>query len=319
MRGKTEPYNTKKLEYCRNTSMQPNDFTKFYNKKLTLFESYLQKHIPKLPEQVDRLKNSMQYSLMAGGKRLRPILLITAYECFKKDSLPVYPFACALEYIHTYSLIHDDLPCMDNDDLRRGKPTNHIKFGEDTALLAGDGLLTHAFYLVSRNEYRHLFSADAILEAVQVLSSSAGLFGMVSGQAADIYPPKEIPPEEIIQFIHSHKTGALITAALQMGAILGEATSTDKEALILFGKEIGKCFQIQDDILDEIGEEEKIGKPVGSDRENEKLTYPSIFGMEKAQKLADLSYQSAIENLKKISRNTSQLEMLANFILKRDH
>lgn len=297
--------------------MPLNDFKTFYSEKLERFERYLQGNLPQLPKQVQRLNDSMTYSLMAGGKRLRPILMMTAYECFQSDASPVYPFATAIEYIHTYSLIHDDLPCMDDDALRRGQPTNHIKFGEDTALLAGDGLLTQAFYLTSTHQ--NYFSAEAQLKSIEVLSNAAGLKGMVVGQAADISPPGCIAPEALIQYIHSNKTGALITASLEIAAILGGATPEEKKSLIQFGKEIGTCFQIQDDILDEVGDEEKIGKPIGSDKENNKLTYPSIFGLEKAKVLADKSYQMAINSLKSLERDTSKLEALANFILKRDH
>lgn len=208
--------------------MSGQPFKKFYQQKLKEFENYLVQSFPKFPQQVKRLSSAMEYSLMAGGKRLRPILLITTYEIFAKNSNVVFPFAAGLEYIHTYSLIHDDLPCMDDDDLRRGKPTNHIKFGENTALLAGDALLTHAFYLLSQPQHQNSFSTSAVLEAIHVLSSSAGCYGMVTGQAVDILPPDNARPEEIIEFIHRNKTGALITASIQIGAILGGAEKKSK-------------------------------------------------------------------------------------------
>ncbi len=298
--------------------MNEQSFKDYYSEKLSLFESYLKKSFPVLPKQVALLKESMQYSLYAGGKRLRPILIMTTAECGGIASEIPLPYACAIEYIHTYSLIHDDLPCMDDDDLRRGKPTNHIQYGEALALLAGDALLTHSFSLLS-SRLSNSVSQDQQLRILSLVAEKAGVFGMVSGQVADIDENKKGDSLEWLQFIHSHKTGALITVCIQIGSILAGFEENEYNALTIFGEEIGKCFQIQDDILDEIGDKAKLGKNPGSDRENDTLTYPKIFGLDKSRLLANQSYEKALDNLCSVDKDISRLKQLAQFILKRDH
>ena len=292
------------------------DFKAYYGYQLDRFEAYLKNSFPKLPKQVSILEESAKYSLFAGGKRIRPILLLTVIECAGHDSAFGLPFACALEYIHTYSLIHDDLPCMDDDALRRGQPTNHIKFGEAIALLAGDALLTHSFHLISSICSSDV-SAVTINRIIQILSGKAGIYGMVTGQVADIIEINKMSEGEALQFIHAHKTGALITAAIQIGAILVKVSDHTFENLTAFGNEIGKCFQIQDDILDVTGTKEELGKTPGTDAKNQTLTYPRVFGLEHSKKLAQESYSLAIEHLNQTDLNTDMLTNMANFILNR--
>ncbi len=293
-------------------------FKEYYAEKLAQFEANLKSSFPVLPEQVGKLEESMKYSLFAGGKRLRPILVMTTAECGGGDPELALPFACAVEYIHTYSLIHDDLPCMDDDDLRRGKPTNHIRYGEALALLAGDALLTHSFRLLSFGSSTSV-SPEKQIKIVRLVAEKAGVFGMVSGQVADIDEAKRGDELDWLQFIHANKTGALITACIQIGAILADTNDKEFELFTAFGEEIGKCFQIQDDILDETGDKDKLGKNPGTDIINETLTYPKIFGLEKSRQLANQSYEKALNNLKLIPKDTTRLQELARFILKRDH
>ncbi len=292
-------------------------FNEYYSQKIGLFEKYLKESFPPLPSLVNVLADAMKYSLLAGGKRLRPVLLLTTIECAEINSDFALPFAGAIEYIHTYSLIHDDLPCMDNDELRRGVPTNHIKFGEDIALLAGDALLTHCFYLISA-QTQDKVSADTILKIIHILSEKAGVYGMVSGQVADIDSTLETS-QKALDFIHTNKTGALIVSSIQIGALLANLDNSQYQSLTDFGEQIGKCFQIQDDILDETGEKELLGKTPGSDKRNETLTYPSVFGLEKSYELANHCYDKAIESLDQSGLKTDRLKELAGFILKRDH
>ncbi|NQU65244.1 MAG: polyprenyl synthetase family protein, partial [SAR324 cluster bacterium] len=227
--------------------MEKLSFADYYKEKVALFETHLAATFPKISEVVAILEESMRYSLLAGGKRLRPVLLMTTIECTGKNADFALPLACAVEYIHTYSLIHDDLPCMDNDDLRRGQPTNHKKFGENIALLSGDALLTHCFALMSSQALLERISAAAMLKSIHILAEKAGVFGMVSGQVADIQKNGVLAPKDALSFIHANKTGALITASIQIGAVLAEVSEPVFAQLSEFGREIGRCFQIQDD------------------------------------------------------------------------
>ncbi|MBU3914771.1 polyprenyl synthetase family protein [bacterium] len=293
-------------------------FNEYYSQKLKIFETYLEESFPFLPSEVAILAEAMKYSLLAGGKRLRPILLLTTIECTGTDSDFALPFAGAIEYIHTYSLIHDDLPCMDNDELRRGIPTNHIRFGEDIALLAGDALLTHCFYLISE-QIPDKVSAETALRIINILAGKAGVYGMVSGQVADIRGTLKTTPQNALDFIHTNKTGALILSSIQIGALLANVNKSKFKLLTDFGEQIGKCFQIQDDILDETGKKELMGKTPGSDKRNDTLTYPSVFGLEKSYDLANQCYEKAIASLDQSGLMTERLKELARFVLKRDH
>jgi len=299
--------------------MKFNEFSGFYEEKVKIFEAYLRDSFPKVPSAVVHLSEAMQYSLYAGGKRIRPLLLLTTVECGGGRSDFALPFAGAIEYIHTYSLIHDDLPCMDDDDLRRGLPTSHVKFGEALALLAGDALLTHSFALVSQSTILKDIPAAWMVQAIHLLAEAAGVFGMVTGQVADISQPAFEAIGDSLDFIHRHKTGALIAAAVHIGAVIAGFSEEVTNQLVRFGREIGKCFQIQDDILDEIGDRQRLGKSPGRDRKNDTLTYPRAFGLEKSKALAAQSYENGLSYLAGTGLDTRRLRQLSDFVLKRDH
>ncbi len=231
-----------------------------------------------------RLAEAMRYSLLAGGKRVRPVLCMVWAEIAGTPAATVVPFAAGIECIHTYSLIHDDLPAMDDDDLRRGKPTNHKVFGEATAILAGDALLTEAFSLMLNVPE---IPAERVLQATAVLAYGAGPNGMVGGQQVDMeLTGKDGVELRDLQRMHSLKTGALITASCLAGAILGGGGEDDMQRAMEYGKHVGMAFQIADDILDVVGDEKQIGKPVGSDQDQGKNTYPSLVGLEESRIMA---------------------------------
>lgn len=235
-----------------------------------------------------------RYSAMAGGKRLRPALVLEFCRLSGGDIQAALPFACALEMIHTYSLIHDDLPCMDNDDLRRGKPTNHKVYGEATAVLAGDGLLNLAFETASDPANTVLISAETQLKAIRVLSRASGMEGMIGGQVLDMQAEETQISLEQLKTLQELKTGALIGAAAQLGCLIGGASEEQTQAALEYARCIGLAFQIQDDILDIEGDAETFGKPIGSDAENGKSTYPSLLGLERCHALVhELSEQAA--------------------------
>ena len=262
---------------------------------------------------------SMRYSLFVGGKRIRPILCLAAAEAVNNNEQTrqrTLPVACALECIHTYSLIHDDLPAMDDDDLRRGKPTNHTIFGEAAAILAGDGLLTFAFDLLSSPVSAAL--ADPVrLRLIQTVARAAGSLGMVGGQSLDmIYAGKQVG-YEILRSIHRSKTGALITASVTCGALVAGASDEQEEALKTYGDHIGLAFQIVDDLLDVEATTEQLGKPAGSDIKSDKVTYPSLFGRETSRTMAREAVQEAIAALAAFDHQAEPLRALANYIVNR--
>jgi geranylgeranyl diphosphate synthase, type II len=262
---------------------------------------------------VDHIK-AMRYSLFAGGKRVRPILCIAAAEVL--DGMPpsLLPIACAFECIHTYSLIHDDLPAMDNDELRRGKPTNHVVFGEAGAILAGDGLLTYAFELLSEPALSaHLENARR-LRLINIVARAAGSRGMVGGQALDVAAEGRVVDFETLQRIHSCKTGALITAAVQAGAIIGGAAPEQFAALTTYGEKVGLAFQIVDDLLNVVGTAEELGKAAGSDADRRKATYPAFFGIEATRAKAEQVVQEAIASLQMFNAQADPLRELALYI-----
>ena len=230
------------------------------------------------------LAEAMRYSLLAGGKRLRPLLCLRWTELAGTDPVMAMPFAAALECIHTYSLVHDDLPAMDDDDLRRGKPSNHVKFGEATAILAGDGLLTEAFGLMCACD----LPAERVVAAVSQAVDAAGAVGMVGGQVLDMeYTGREGVTLDELRGMHARKTGALIRGACVCGAILGGADQTEQERAAKYGAAIGSAFQIVDDILDVVGDTATLGKPAGSDEEEGKNTYVSLLGLDESRRLAE--------------------------------
>ncbi|GAB1806821.1 polyprenyl synthetase family protein [Priestia megaterium] len=263
------------------------------------------------------LKESMLYSLTAGGKRLRPVLLFATLHAFGKDESMGLETACAVEMIHTYSLIHDDLPSMDDDDLRRGKPTNHKVYGEATAILAGDALLTNSFQLISEAAHPEITS-HMKLQLITELVKASGTEGMISGQVADMEGEKKQLTLDELEYIHLHKTGKLLGFCVKAGAILAKATPLQQELLEEFSKHVGLAFQIQDDILDVEGSEEKLGKPIGSDTENEKTTYPSLLGMEATKEKLQYHVEQALLSLRQAQIKHGLLEEICLYIAKRD-
>ncbi|MCI6158994.1 MAG: polyprenyl synthetase family protein [Selenomonadaceae bacterium] len=261
------------------------------------------------------LAASMKYSLMAGGKRLRPILLMAAADAVGADGTQFLHSACAIEMIHTYSLIHDDLPAMDNDDYRRGKPTNHKVYGAGMATLAGDALLTLAFEVM----LRETVSAEKKLAVVREMSVGAGPNGMVGGQAIDLESEGKHIPMELLRKMHMGKTGALFRAAIRSGAILADAPEEKLAALTTYAEAFGLAFQITDDILDVVGDEKVIGKPVGSDIRNEKSTYVTLTSLDEAKKLADDAVRKGEEALRGFGAEADFLRDLLAYLVKRKH
>jgi geranylgeranyl diphosphate synthase type II len=258
-------------------------FASFVKEQKTLIDKQVAAYTSSL-EAPAVLKDAMLYSLEAGGKRIRPLLLFATLHAFQKDYSIGVPAACALEMIHTYSLIHDDLPSMDNDDLRRGKPTNHKVFGEATAILAGDGLLTYAFQVIASNHHPAVTPAMN-LRLVMELAKAAGPEGMVAGQVADMEAEEKTLTVEQLEYVHRNKTGRLLEFSVLAGAILARASQEQIEKLLVFARNLGLAFQIRDDILDVEGTEEEIGKPIGSDAENKKSTYTTLFTLEEAKNI----------------------------------
>ncbi len=250
-------------------------------------EAFLGKYLENSP-QYARLQEAMRYSLLVGGKRIRPVLVLEACRICGGEVEKALPFACAVEMIHTYSLIHDDLPAMDNDDLRRGRPTNHKEFGEAAAILAGDALLTEAFFALSQAE----LPPDRIVQAVACLSAQAGHLGMVGGQALDMEEKKRTVPE--LEQLQSLKTGALLQAAAELGCIAAGGTPQQRQGLRVYAEKLGRAFQIRDDMLDVMGEQAQLGKPIGSDAELGKSTFAALLGLEACAGLVEeLTAQAA--------------------------
>ena len=261
------------------------------------------------------LKNSMLYSIKAGGKRIRPIIMVATAEAFGGKKEDVLPVAIALELIHTYSLIHDDLPAMDDDELRRGQPTNHIQFDEATAILAGDALLTVAFQIITEAEN---LSAEQKVTVINRLSIAAGSSGMVAGQILDLEAEEKQVSFSELEQIHRLKTGELLIFAVEMGAYLAGASQKQINAVKQYGHHIGLIFQIQDDILDIEGDQAKLGKQVGSDQNNEKSTYPKLLGIDGAIKAKEKNIELANQALTEAKVSNSRLASLIDYLSNRD-
>ena len=285
-----------------------------WKKRQMLVERALREELTKTPILDDTLRASMEYSLMAGGKRLRPILLMAAADAVGADGTKFLSVACALEMIHTYSLIHDDLPAMDDDALRRGKATNHVVYGDGIAILAGDALLTLAFTVILRQKD---VPAETLLRVVDEISRAAGAEGMVGGQALDLEAENRQITMEELRSVHRGKTGALFCAALRSGAILAGATEEQLAALTSYAGHFGLAFQITDDILDVIGSAEEIGKPVGSDEKNNKSTYVSLTSLPEAQALARCTAEAAEEALSIFGAEADFLRGLVSYLVNR--
>ena len=282
-------------------------------------DAALDAYLPQRDTLPQRLHEATRYSVFAGGKRIRPILLLAACEALGADSEEALPAACAVEMIHTYSLIHDDLPAMDDDDLRRGKPTNHKVFGEAIAILAGDALLTEAFLLLSNPLVLTGISQDERRRLIHILAKNAGSRGMVGGQVVDMESEQQAIDLPTLEYIHTHKTGALILGAVQMGAILGGADEQQFRSLKRFGETIGLAFQIADDILDIVADEKRLGKDVGSDQQRGKATYPSLLGLAAARQRKDELFGIAAQSLEPFGALARPLRDIAEFIVNRDH
>ncbi|MCL6604273.1 MAG: polyprenyl synthetase family protein [Paenibacillus sp.] len=285
-----------------------------------LVTNELEALFPEQWEVPQNLREAMNYSLMAGGKRLRPLLVIAACEALGGRREAALPVAAAIEMVHTYSLIHDDLPAMDNDDYRRGKLTNHKVFGEATAILAGDALLTHAFYSIVQASRRYGVSAECALSIVEDLAEMAGPRGMVGGQIADMEGEQGLTELAQLQYIHLHKTGDLIVFSLLAGGRIGGATEEQLEALRIFGTQIGLAFQVQDDILDLIGDEGKLGKKTGSDLKQQKVTYPYFIGLDASHKEVERLTETAKMAVSEGGfQDSTRLLEIAGYLMKRDH
>jgi len=283
-----------------------------------IVEEALQHYLP-ADDIPAKIYEAVHYSVFNGGKRIRPILCLAAAEAVGGDLASAMPVACALELIHSYSLIHDDLPAMDNDDFRRGKPTCHKVFGEDMAILAGDALLTEAFVLLSRAEKVRLsgFSAERRLAVIQEIAYAAGICGMVGGQALDVLSGKSESGEDTLREIHRRKTGALIVAAVKSGAIIFNAGKDKIQSLAEYGINAGLAFQIADDILNVEGDRELMGKETGSDAAHNKLTYPSLLGMELAKEKLAKYIDAAVASLSNFDERAMPLIVIARYVMER--
>lgn len=287
---------------------QMNEYVDFINQELINF-------LPDSSSTQKELVDAMEYSLCSGGKRIRGLLTLACYQMYSQQPFQqAMPFACGVEMIHAYSLIHDDLPCMDDDDMRRGKPSCHIAFGETTALLAGDGLLNRAFEIMSTPEVLSSFDAKRVLQAIHYLSHASGSEGMIDGQVMDLANEKTPADLSRVEQTDLKKTGALIAAAVQMGACIGGASPQEIDLLTDFALKLGLAFQVVDDVLDYTSDEKTLGKPIGSDQSNDKVTYVSLYGIEKAQEVAQRLSTQAKEILKQLSVDVSFLMDLTDLL-----
>ncbi|MGL4977552.1 MAG: polyprenyl synthetase family protein [Cetobacterium sp.] len=288
----------------------------YLKSKRELVDSKIEFYLDRL-EYPNVIAEGMRYSVLNGGKRLRPILLLMVLDLYKKDLELGIPSAIAIELIHSYSLVHDDLPALDNDDYRRGKLTTHKKFGEAEAILIGDALLTHSFSIVTDETER--VAPEKLLKIISMISRYAGINGMIGGQMVDIESEKKKVSLETLEYIHANKTGKLLKLPVEIGAIISGATKDEYIALEKYSECIGLAFQIKDDILDIEGDFEKIGKPVGSDLELEKTTYPSIFGLQKSKEILKEVVQTAKKSLEIFEKERVQMFLeLADYIAFRE-
>lgn len=296
------------------------DLKAYLYEKRAFVDDGLERLLPEARGPAERVIEAMRYSVFAGGKRLRPILCLAAAEGVSTDpdvAERVLPMACALELIHTYSLIHDDLPAMDDDDLRRGKPTNHKLYGEAIALLAGDGLLTEAFHLMTRPDLMVGIPPAMRLQAVAEVARAAGYEGMVGGQSVDILSegkPAELP---LVEYIHKSKTGAMLSASLCVGAMLAGCREERMEAVRAFGEKVGLAFQISDDILGVEGDPALLGKAVGADEKRGKKTYPALLGIARSKAIRESLVASAIAAVQDLPHRAEPLRHIARYMIER--
>lgn len=293
------------------------DWKEILNNYIDIITKKLEKYMDINYSKNNKLIEAMKYSLMAGGKRLRPVLAMASYEIFSSDLEKVMPYACGLEMIHTYSLIHDDLPAMDNDDYRRGKLTNHKVFDEGVAILAGDGLLNYAFEIMLENTIKQ-DNMGPYVEAMRIIAKAAGINGMIGGQIVDIENEDKSIDGGTLDYIHLNKTAALIAASMKVGAVIGGAAKNDIDNIEHIGKNLGLAFQIRDDVLDIIGVKNKLGKNIGSDESQNKSTYPSLYGMEYSiEKIKECTH-NAHERMEVYDKKADFIYNLSNYLVNRD-
>lgn len=283
-----------------------------------IFEEKLSLYLPTLDGERDSVINAMAYACADGGKRIRPVLTMEFCRLCCGDAKRALPFAAAIEMIHSYSLIHDDMPCMDNSPLRRGKPAVHVAFGEDMALLAGDALLNRAFETVLSKENITDLPAETVLTAASILADAAGVAGMVGGQCIDLESEGKAINLATLQTLQDGKTAALLRAACAMGAAVGGGDATMQKAAAAYGENIGLAFQMVDDILDVTADAAALGKPVGSDAQNEKVTYVTLCGLEETRAAAAKKTNAALKTLENFDGDTSHLQALAKALLHRN-
>ncbi len=295
------------------------DVERYLKEKKDIVDRALETYLPMEEGDFDTITKAMRYSLFAGGKRVRPILCIAGAEAVGGTIDQVLPVACALELIHTYSLIHDDLPAMDDDDYRRGIPTNHKVFGEAVAILAGDALLTEAFQLMTRPETRRGAGHERLLDVIDIISYAAGYHGIIRGQVADLLSEGKDVDSGTVEYIHTHKTGALITASTVVGAILGGGSKSQITQLKRYGKKVGLAFQIADDLLDVEGKSSIMGKEAGSDRRSKKATYIKVMGAKASKGMERRLIEEAIDAIKSFDQRAEPLRTIAHYIIERRH
>jgi geranylgeranyl diphosphate synthase type II len=289
------------------------DLGAYMKQRTDAVDAALERLLPAETLRPETLHKAMRYSVFAGGKRLRPVLVIAGAEAVGGTAEQVMPTACAMELIHTYSLVHDDLPAMDNDDFRRGAPTNHKVFGEAMAILAGDALLTLAFRLVADNAAKSAVLSDVVTE----IADAAGHRGMVAGQVADLEAEGRSVGADGVDYIHAHKTGALIRASLRVGAMLCGADAAQLRALSVAGSDLGLAFQIVDDVLDVVASSQELGKTAGKDQAQQKATYPAIHGIEASRARAAFLIRDAEEALRPLGPRAEPIRALGRFIVER--
>ncbi|MCC0650246.1 polyprenyl synthetase family protein [Clostridioides sp. ZZV15-6598] len=294
------------------------EFKQRLKEKASFIEDVLKDYMPKEEGYQKTVIEAMNYSLSAGGKRLRPILTLEACKVVGGNEEEAIPFAIAIEMIHTYSLIHDDLPALDNDDLRRGRPTNHKVYGEAMGILAGDALLNYAFEVMLAGSINKE-NPEKYLKAINEIAKGAGIYGMIGGQVVDVESENKQIEKEKLDYIHMNKTAAMMVGCMRAGATIGGANSEQMEEITKYAKNIGLSFQIVDDILDIVGDEAKLGKKVGSDIENHKSTYPSLLGLDKSKEIAHNLIDEAKKSIEKLSDNVDFLKGLAEYIIDREY
>lgn len=296
------------------------DFKDILVNKINETEKIIEEFLPdeNNDDMQKEIYEAMNYSILAGGKRLRPLLMLETFRLYSEDEKEIYPFMAAIEMIHTYSLVHDDLPSMDNDDYRRGKLTTHKKYGEAMGVLTGDALLNFAFETVLKN-ISDTDNLNAKIKALSVLAEKAGIYGMIGGQVRDIKNDGKEIDDATLDKINELKTSALIEASMLCGGIVANAYDADIQLINEIGKDIGRAFQIQDDILDVISDDETLGKPVNSDEKNNKITYVSLLGLGNCKELVEKLSNRAVSNLKKLNKDTEFLEELILYLVDRKY